>query len=159
MAADSLEIFIFMIEGQRFAIHLQSIEQVIRAQSITKLTDAPGFIEGVIDYHGELVAVINLRSRLSYPLQDIKIDDRFIIVKTPERKLILIVDEVEGVISPTAEDLKNSKEINGGLKYLNILRDDNGIILIYDLENVLSKSEEIELKKVIETRFPEYNGS
>ncbi len=159
MAANSPEIFVFVIDEQRFAIPLQSVEQVIRAQTITKLSDAPGFIEGVIDYHGELIAVINLRSRLSYPLQEVKINNRFIIVNTSDRKLVLIADEVEGILLPDADDFKNSKDIDGGLKYLTILRDDNGIIFIYDLENVLSKSEEIELKKIMETRLSHNDGS
>jgi purine-binding chemotaxis protein CheW len=153
MYINSQKILTFIIEQQRFAIHLEAIERVIRAQEITKLTDSPDFIEGVIDYHGEVIAVINLRKRLGYPLQEIKLSDRLIIVKSPNRKLALIVDEVEDIMLPDTNDLFESKEIDSGLKFANIFRDDKGIVFIYDLEKLLSKAEEIELNQIIDTNF------
>ncbi len=153
MYINSQKILTFIIEQQRFAIHLEAIERVIRAQAITKLTDSPDFIEGVFDYHGEVIVVINLRKRLSYPLQEIKLSDRLLIVKSQNRKLALIADEVEDILLPDTQDLYDAKEIESGLKFANILRDDKGIVFIYDLEKLLSKAEEIELSQIIESNF------
>jgi len=148
------EILTFRIEKKRFALHLNMIDQVLRALAITKLTDSPEFIEGVIDYFGEVIAVVNLRKRFGYPLEELKLSDRFIIVKTKNKKIALIVDEVERVVLPEPQDLFNSKDIDAGLKFLNILRDDAGIVLIYDFESLLSKSEEIQLEQILETLIP-----
>ncbi len=153
MDAGLQEILIFNIEDQRFAIPLINVEYVIRAQAITKLKDAPGYIEGIIDYYGALIAVLNLRSRLGIAEKELELNDRFIIVKTPGRKLVIIADRVEGVMLPNAEDLDCSKEIDGGMRFMHVLRDKQGIILIYDLENVISSSEEFELKKIIAAQF------
>ena len=153
MLASSQDLLIFVIEKQRFAIHLHNVDRIERAVSVTLLKDSPGFIEGIIDYYGEIIAVINLRKRLGYPLQELKLSDLFIIVKTPNRKIALIVDEFENVLSQDAEDLSDLKDIVGGLKFMNILRDDNGIILVYDIENLLENSEEIELKHLLETNL------
>lgn len=144
------EILTFVVEGQRFAIQLHAVERILRALEVTKLTDSPEYVEGLIDYYGEVIAVINLRKRLGYPLKELRTSDRFIIAKTMNRKLALIVDEVEDVLLPNSQDLFDSKDIDGGLKFLNILRDDNGIILLYDIENLLKKSEQIELEHILE---------
>jgi len=151
------EILTFVVEKQRFAIPLQTVDRVIRAVAITKLTDSPGFIDGVIDYYGEIVVVINLRKRLGYPFQELNLSDRFIIAKTTNRKIALIVDQVEDVILPDSQDLYESKDLDVGLKLLSLLRNDQGIILIYDLENLLSKTEEIQLKELIEANFTPNN--
>lgn len=151
------EILTFVVEKQRFAIPLQSVDRVIRAVAITKLTETPGFIEGVIDYYGEIVVVINLRKRLGYPFQELNLNDRFIVAKTINRKIALIVDQVEDVILPDSQDLYESKDLDAGLKLLSLLRDDQGIILIYDLENLLSKTEEMKLKDMIEANFTPNN--
>lgn len=151
MDTNSKNILAFFIEKQRFAIYLHSVERVIRAQAITKITDSPLFIEGVIDYYGEIIAVINLRKRLGFQLNELSISDRFIIVKTNSRKLALIVDEVEDVIIPDTKDLFDSKEIDAGMKFINILRDDEGIVLVYDVEKLLSKTEEIDLDAILES--------
>lgn len=151
------EILIFAVEKQRFAIPLQTVDRVIRAVAITKLTDSPDFIEGVIDYYGQIVVVINLRKRLGYPVQELNLNDRFIIAKTTNRTIALIVDQVEDVMRPDSQDLYESKDLDAGLKLLSLLRNDQGIILIYDLENLLSKTEEIQLKEMIEANFTPNN--
>ena len=153
MDADFQKLLVFVIEGQRFAIQLSVTERVVRAVAITKLADAPGFIEGVIDYYGEVIAVINLRKPFGYNLPELRLSDRFIIVKTAKRKLALIVDKVEDVLSPDLQDLYDSQDINSGLKFIQILREDQGIVFIWDIENLLVLAEEIELDKYLDSKI------
>jgi purine-binding chemotaxis protein CheW len=148
------EILTFIVEKQRFAFNLEAVDRVIRAVAITKLTNCPKFIEGVIDYYGEIIVVINLRKRLGYPLEELKLSDRFIISKTATRKIALIVDEIEELIQPDSEDLFNSQDLDAGMKFIKVFRDDDGIVLIYDLESLMSIEEEIELEKFLVTNFP-----
>lgn len=152
------ELLVFNIGVQRFALPLPAVERVIRAQAITPIGDSPAFIEGVIDYYGDVIAVINLRSRFSLPAQPMRIDDRLIIAQTKRRKLALLVDAVEDVMTPLTEDLNSPNNIHQGLQYLQILRNDKGIILIYDLENVLTNEEDIALQELIETTFSASNS-
>ncbi len=154
MNSNSKEILIFVIQDQRFAIQLQAVERVIRAQAITIMAESPAFIEGVIDYYGEVIAVINLRKRFAYSNRNIQLNDRFIIANMPSRKLALIVDEVEDVVSPDDLDLDNARDIDKGLKIIKFFRSEKGIVLIYDLENLLDKTEEIELQKLLVNNSP-----
>jgi purine-binding chemotaxis protein CheW len=153
MTENIQDLLIFFIEEQRYGIQLSDIERIIRAVAITKIPDAPEFIEGIIDYYGEVIATINIRKFFRYPEQELRLSDRFIIVKTPKRKLALIVDEVDDVLSPNFQDLYNSQYINSGLKFIQILRDDDGIIFICDVENMLDESEDIELGRYLEANF------
>ena len=147
------ELLVFNIENQHFALPLSAIERVIRAQAITTVSNSPAFIEGVIDYYGEVIAVISLRKRFSLPAREMHIDDRIIVANTARRKLALLVDEVEDVVTPLSEDLNTPENIHNGLQFLHILRDDRGIILIYDLETVLTGEEDSALQALIETTF------
>ncbi|MEI8084758.1 MAG: chemotaxis protein CheW [Paludibacter sp.] len=147
------EILTFIVENQRFALDINNVDRVIRAVAITKLTDSPKFIEGVIDYYGEVIGVVNLRKRLGYPLHELRTSDRFIIAKTMTRKIAFIVDEVEKLLLPDDKEVSDSKIIDASMQFIKILREDEGIILIYDLENLLNKTDEIELEKFIETNF------
>lgn len=147
------EILVFCIENQKFAINLQKVDCVIRAQAITKIADMPYFIEGVLDFHGEVIPVVNLRKKFSYQNVDLKIDDRFIIINSSLKKLALIVDEVEEVLSPNINDIISSKEIIGGLKIFKLLNYNTSIILIYELEDFLSNSEVVEIVKIIDKTY------
>lgn len=121
MTENLQETLTFIVENQRFAIRLQAVNRVIRAVAVTKLTDSPGFIEGVIDYFGEIIAVINMRKRLGYRLQEIKSSDRFIIANTAHRKISLIVDQVENVMLPDSQDLYESKDLDKSLELFAVL--------------------------------------
>ncbi|MDD2798455.1 MAG: chemotaxis protein CheW [Bacteroidales bacterium] len=144
------ELLGFTLNEQHFALPLSSIERVIRAQEITPVSNAPAAIEGVIDYYGEVIATFNLRTRFSLPQQKMGLNDRLIIAKTSKRKVALLVDLVEDVFVPLLEDINNTKTIHNGLQFMNIVRTNSGIVLIYDLENLLSNEEEIALQKIIE---------
>lgn len=147
----SQEILTFIVENQRFALDLQVVDKAIRAVAITKLSETPAFIEGVIDYYGEVIAVINLRKRLGFPIVDLRVSDRFLIVKTEKQKIALIVDEVEKLFVPNDNDIFDSKNLDAGMQFIKLVREDEGIILIYDIESLLNKAEEIELAKFIES--------
>ncbi|MFZ4456535.1 MAG: chemotaxis protein CheW [Bacteroidales bacterium] len=144
------ELLVFNIAEQRFALPLSSVERVIRAQEITPVNNSPAFIDGVIDYYGEVIAAIGLRSRFSFPLQEIQLNDRIIIANTSKRKLALIVDLVEDVFTPKKEDISNTKTIYSGLQFIETVRDETGIVLIYDLENILTNEEDIAIQKLID---------
>ncbi len=150
MEEKSQEVLTFYIEKQRFAIDINNIDRIIRAVAITKLTDAPSFIEGVIDYYGEIIVVINLRKRLGYSIEELKLSDRFVIVKTSNKKLALIVDEVEKLLTPNSKDVYKAKDLDAGMQFIKVVREDDGIIFIYDLEKLLNKEDEIKLDKFIE---------
>jgi purine-binding chemotaxis protein CheW len=122
---------------------------VLRALAVTHIPDAPPIVYGVIDYHGEIVAVINLRSHLKLAPKNVQVNDRFIIVKTSGRKLALVVDEVESVMKPLDKDINQAEEINPGLKIAKIIRDNSGIIFIYDLEKLLNCMDEIQLDELL----------
>ncbi len=151
MEPPSTEILSFMLDEQRFAIPLVSVDRVLRALAVTHIPDAPPLIHGVIDYHGEIVVVINLRNHLKMEDRSIQLDDRFIIVNTSSRKLTLVVDEVQEVLKHPEKDISTADEINQGLKITGILRGDRGIIFIYDLEKLLKHIEGINLKELLES--------
>ena len=131
------EILSFGIGDQRFAVPLASVECVVRAMEVTPVPDAPAGVYGVIDYHGELVTVINLHNQLKMPGREIRLNDRFIIANTAKRKIALVVETVLGILSPREMDVNPTETISTGLLFDGILCDINGIILIYNVEKLL----------------------
>jgi purine-binding chemotaxis protein CheW len=150
MKEDTGNLLIFVIEEQKFAIQLAYVDKVIRAVAVTRLKDSPIFLEGVIDFNGELLAVICLKKKFGYQSGGIRSTDQLIIVKTPERKYALIVEQALEIITPEDQNLFESSEIISGLKFLRFLRDDKGIVFICDLINLLSSEEKIELKRYLD---------
>lgn len=129
----------FRLEEPRYAIYLSEIERVIQAIEIIPLPKAPQKILGIINIHGEIIPVIDVRSIFRLPRRALHIDDQFIIANTKKRRVALVVDEVLSVT-----ELKNSTSSNtlNELHYADYLSGvaviDNDVVLINNLEKFLS---------------------
>ena len=132
----------FSIDGHRFALPLLSVDRILQAVAVRNIPNAPPLLKGVMDYHGILVPLIDLRYRLKLPVRTIRASDYFLIVDTSKRKLALHIDEAGEALVPSEKDWTQTAALDPGMDATGILRTDEGIILIYDLETFLSSQEE-----------------
>ena len=136
-------IVIFHIEQQTYALYLNNILKVVRSVEITPLPKAPEIVVGIIDFHGEIIPVINIRKLFNLPVRKIMLEDQFIIAKTSYRTIALIVDSVEEISGVSDHETTDTKELLPFADYLSgIVKIKNDIILINDLEKLLSLSEQ-----------------
>lgn len=145
----SPELFCFNVDDHRYAFPLISVDRIIQAVAVHAVPNEPPLLYGLFDYFGMLVPVINFRYRLNLPTYPIRAGDYFLIVDTPVRKLALVIEDVGEVIRVSATDLFPSSFIEGD-HVSGIIRRDDGIILIYDLEALLSKQEEAIIQELLE---------
>ncbi|MFZ4563374.1 MAG: chemotaxis protein CheW [Bacteroidales bacterium] len=150
MLQETNEILCFTIENIRFAICLSCVDRVIRALEVTPVPNAPLVIMGVFDYHGSVVPVINMRHRLKMTDQPVRINDVFILADTSRRKLALVADKADGIVKPTSNELIKATDLDSGFEAKGVLRRDDGIILIYDIEQFLSAQEELDFQEAID---------
>ena len=146
----SREIFCFIIDNQRYGVPLMSVERFMQAVTINAVPNSPPMVHGLIDYYGSLVPVINFRHRLKLPEKPVSASDYFVIVKTPKRKLAIVIDDVDDVINPSAKEIIPSSSLDSGLDNMGVLRQDQGIIFIYDLETLFSSKEEAMLLGLVD---------
>jgi purine-binding chemotaxis protein CheW len=136
-------IVLFVLDNLHYALYLSDVERVVPVVEITPLPKAPEIVTGVVNYHGIIIPVINIRKRFNLASREIDLDDQLIIANTPKRKLALIVDSVTGVEELEANQLVNIESEFAYAKYLKgIAKVENKIVLIQDLEMFLSLNEE-----------------
>jgi purine-binding chemotaxis protein CheW len=141
---------VFALDDQRYAVALDSVRRAIRAVAITPLPEAPAIILGIIDLGGTILPVVNIRKRFNHPPRDIRLSDQFIIADTGKRMVALLVDETTGVIEAEPGSYSSANEIVPGLGIVDgAIKLQNGIILIHDLERLLSLEEEIAIDLAI----------
>ena len=64
---ESGEVVVFTLDGQRFGLHLSAVERVAHAARVTSLPKAPEIVAGVINIHGDVLPIVDVRSRFGYP--------------------------------------------------------------------------------------------
>lgn len=137
-----MELVIFRLNGQRYALPLPAVERVIQAVEVTSLPGAPAVVLGVINVAGRVLPVFNIRRRFFLPEREIVPADQFLIARTTWHTVALVIDEVHGVIEhePTAV-VGADRLVPGIAQFQGVVKLDDGLVLIHDLEKFLSLDE------------------
>jgi purine-binding chemotaxis protein CheW len=144
------QLLVFLLDHQRYALHLAAVERVVRAVEVTPLPRAPRIVHGVIDLHGRIIPVIDVRRRFGLPAREIDFNDRFVIARTPRRRVALAVDAVDGVVDHPRGQIQAAEEILPHLEYVEgVLKLKDGMALVHDLGRFLSLDEEDALDQAL----------
>jgi len=133
----------FTLDEQQYALRLDAVERVVRAAAITPLPRAPDIILGILDIQGEVVPVIDVRKRFRLPAREIRPADQFIIAKARSLKVALLVDAARGVVEETGSGQIAPDDFIADVEYVSgVTRNEDGLVLIHDLDRFLSLEEE-----------------
>jgi purine-binding chemotaxis protein CheW len=142
---------VFTMDDQKFALPLASVEKIARAVDVRPLPKISEVILGVINVEGRIIPVVSLRKRFRLTDRPVNIGDHMIISRTPKHTLALLVDSVIDIIEIDDHDITDQKAILDEMEYVKgVIKLENGIILIHDLEAVLSLEESRHLDNALE---------
>lgn len=111
---DDVQLVTFRVAGQDFAFNIFQVERILRYEAPDRLPKAPDFLEGVLQYQGDPVPVIDLRKRfgVAAPLKD---ETRIIVLDWEASKIGIVVDAVTEVLQIAAADVIQPPAIVKGL--------------------------------------------
>ena len=141
----------FRIGSELYAIDIMRIKEIIRPQKLTPIPKAPSFIEGVINLRGVVIPVADLRKRFDQPISEANRKNRIVVCSLSGRIIGLMVDEVTEVKRFGRQDIAPAPQFIDGPEahyFLGVARRDEDLIMLIDLEKVLSSDEKIELQKL-----------
>lgn len=142
----------FRVGSELYALDIMRIKEIIRPQKLTPVPKAPSFIEGVINLRGAVIPVADLRKRFDQPISDENRKNRIVICSLAGKIIGLLVDEVTEVkrferheIAPAPQFIKGPEADY----FLGVARRDDELIMLINLEKVLSTEELIELQSIV----------
>lgn len=139
-----LQLVGFRINNEEFGTEILKVREINKMDHITKTPNAPDFVEGIVNLRGEVIPVINLRTRLGFPKREADKLTRIIVVDLKNKPIGFIVDEVmevlripESLIEPPSDFIYgiNSKFVKG------IGKLEKRLIILIDLAKVLFENE------------------
>lgn len=160
---DQYSLIIVEIAGEEFAIDLLEVKEIIKAGQIRRLPKSFEFVDGIYNYRGDIIHVVNLNKKLNLnnkKLYKTKMNESenkdsnnnfIIIVQIEEMILGFFVDSIMNVthvrsenvvgLSPIIQTNVNAKCINGVVKF-----EDRPRVWL-NLKNILSDSEKSLIQK------------
>lgn len=146
-----IQLVVFLIEGQRYALQLPAVERVLPMVAVSPLPNAPAVALGAINVHGSVIPVVDIRRRFGFPPRDYGITAHLLVARTSRRTLAVPVDEVLGVKEVAAETVTAPDSVLPGIGHVSgIVALADGLLLIHDLDTFLSLDEEQRLREALE---------
>ena len=96
----------FLLKGERYAVDVKWVREIINIVEISKMINAPQYVKGMINLRGASVPVVSLRSRFGYR-DDIDDETSCIAVMEFNGELTgFIFDEFSDVIRVPRSEIK-----------------------------------------------------
>lgn len=148
MKEQDVKILIFSINDEYYATNIIEVERILGYEKSTKIPGSPEFVEGVINYEGNILPVISLSKRFSLTNTKIEEESKIIVAKQNNSKIGIIVDFVSEVKDVKSEYIEDSPEIVTGIskRYIKgLIKIDGRIIIYLNLSEILTEQEKIQI--------------
>lgn len=146
-----ITLVVFDIEGQRYGLPLHDVERVLPMVAVSPLPKAPAVAIGVINLHGRIIPVLDIRRRFGLPSRDYGLTAHLLMARTIRRSLALPVDEVLGVRNVATDTVMPPDGVLPGIGHVaGVAALADGLLFIHDLETFLSLDDERWLTDALE---------
>lgn len=140
--ADTSERYLtFQLGKEQYAIPLLQVKEVIEMSEPTPIPQTPSYFKGVINLRGQVISVLDLRSKLQMPKVENGPKTAIIILDLePTVCLGVVVDRINSVLAFHTEDVSPAPDtLSSKDQYLTgVARRDNRLTLILDIKAALS---------------------
>jgi purine-binding chemotaxis protein CheW len=123
------EILIFSVDDHRYGLSTACVQELVRAVRLVPVPHPAEGIEGVIDLHGQIVPVIDLRRSLGREAKAPQPTEHLIIVHTEARLVAIRADRATDVRQIEPEMLQVMPDAFDGA---GIIRMPDGIVMMLD---------------------------
>jgi len=156
-----IQLACFRVGDQLYGLDILRIREIVRPQKLRPVPKAPAYIEGVMDLRGAVIPVVDLRRRFDLEIPPNNRQTRIMISALSGRIVGLLVDEVSEVRNYGRKEIQPAPHFlsgNGVEFFLGVCRRDDDLVLILDLEKLLSTEEKIAIPHLSQP-LPETSGA
>lgn len=141
----------FKLGGENFCVDINRVKYIEKFQDITHMPKILKYIEGIINIHGEVIAVYNLHQKFALNQVNVTDDSIFIIVSVGDIGVALIVDKVYQIIDNQKYELDPTpKMILGNNRYISgVLKADDRLIMVLDIDEIVDEQEQQDISYML----------
>ena len=151
----SIQFVIFKLSDEDFGVEIKNVREIIKPQQILKVPNTPKYIEGIINLRGKVHPVFNLRRKFHFPEKPVDEGTKIIVISVNDITVGFEVDDVSEILRIEEESIEEAPHFVTGphRKYIKCVgKIDDRMVIILDLELLLSEEEEKELRDVVKLK-------
>ena len=142
IGAAGFQAIICGLAGQDYGIRITAVREIIRLEPAISLPDTPHFVDGMINFRGESVPVIDLRKYLGLTAAAHTADSRTIVLDLDGQTTGLIVDTVTEVVTIPANAIDEHEDriISQGNQLAGVARLGDRLIILLQVEEIAAST-------------------
>jgi purine-binding chemotaxis protein CheW len=132
----------FTLNNEEYAVDILNVQEINRITEITKVPNAPSYVEGVINLRGKVIPIINLRKKFRFDDKSRDENTRIIIIEIQGITNGLIVDSVSEVLRVPANIIEPAPPMSSdvsGTFIKGIAKMENRLIILLDIDKSIGQ--------------------
>ncbi len=93
-----LQLVSFNIGDEEFGVDILQVQEINRMLEVTRVPNAPEYVDGVINLRGKVIPIIDLRRRFGMPRKEHDKHTRIVVVELNGKVVGFVVDAVREVL-------------------------------------------------------------
>lgn len=134
----------FRLEDETYGVNVMQVQEVLRMTDIAPVPGAPSYVLGIINLRGNVVTVMDTRSRFALPPHEADDATRIVIIEAEDQVVGIMVDSVAEVVYLKQSDIEVAPNVGNeeSSRYIQgVANRDDGLLIMVDLDKLLTDDE------------------
>lgn len=134
----------FQLDEETYGINVMQVQEVLRHSEIAPVPGAPDYVLGIINLRGNVVTVIDTRTRFGLPSSEVSESTRVVIIEADQQVIGILVDSVAEVVYLRSSDIDSAPNIGTeeSARFIQgVSNRDGELLILVDLNKMLTDEE------------------
>lgn len=141
----------FAVGDVSYAVPIGCVREIINPIALTRLPYVPEAISGVADHRGEVVPIVDLRTRFGVAQSEERRRTKWILLDVGGRIIGLVVDRVTGVFGTGGLSLRPAPSLGSGNEIRGIAgvtSHDGAMVFVLDIDRLEMIAETLQINDI-----------
>ncbi len=147
----------FALGQEEYGLEILKVREIIGYIDVTAVPQTPDYVKGVINLRGQVIPVVDLRSKFGMQAAEATEQTCIIVVEIPknDRNIStgIVVDKVQEVLDISSESIEDAPEFGADVNTNFILgmgKIGKSVKILLDIDKVLSSVDVVSLSQITE---------
>lgn len=137
-AGERIEVVEFVLAQERYAVASEHVRDVYPLEQLTPVPCTPAFVLGIVNLHGEILSVIDIKKFFDLPEKGLTDLNKVIVLESGNMRFGILADAIVGVHAIHLADIQASLPTLTGIREEYLKGVTSGRTVILDTEKLLA---------------------
>lgn len=141
----------FNLQEETYGINVMQVQEVLRYTEIAPVPGSPDYVLGIINLRGNVVTVIDTRSRFGLEPAEVTDNSRIVIIEAEKQVIGILVDSVAEVVYLKSSEIDTAPNVGTeeSARFIQgVSNRDGQLLILVDLNKLLSDEEWDEISSI-----------